>query len=42
MVAVAGAADTTKSGVYRAASLDNDFAIYRYGPGLSKAFQVVR
>lgn len=29
-------------GIHRAASLDNDFAIYRFGPGLSRAFRVVR
>ena len=29
-------------GVERAASFDNDFAIYRYGPRRARAFQVVR
>lgn len=29
-------------GVHRAASFDADFAIYRFGRGLTKAFQVVR
>ena len=29
-------------GVNRAAAFDNDFAIYRFGPRLSRAFQVVR
>lgn len=29
-------------GVQRAASFDNDFAIYRYGPRRARAFQVVR
>ena len=29
-------------GVIRAASFDNDFAIYRFGPRRARAFQVVR
>ncbi len=29
-------------GVLRAATFDNDFAIYRFGPRLSRAFQIVR
>lgn len=28
--------------VHRAAAFDNDFAIYRFGPGRTRAFQVVR
>ncbi len=28
--------------IHRAAAFDNDFAIYRFGPGRSRAFQVVR
>ena len=29
-------------GVHRAASFDNDFAVYRFGPRRSRAFHVVR
>jgi hypothetical protein len=29
-------------GVHRAASLDADFAIYRFGPKLERAFEIVR
>ena len=29
-------------GVYRAASFDDDYAVYRFGPRRSKAFEVVR
>jgi len=29
-------------GVHRAASFDDDFAVYRFGPRRSKAFEVVR
>ena len=29
-------------GLWRAASFDNDFAIYRFGPGRKLAFEVVR
>ena len=28
--------------IYRAASFDNDFAIYRFGPARTRAFQVIR
>lgn len=28
--------------IHRAAAFDSDFAIYRFGPGRSRAFQVVR
>ena len=28
--------------IQRAAAFDNDFAIYRFGPGRSRAFQVIR
>lgn len=29
-------------GLTRAASLDDDFAVYRYGPGRARAFELVR
>ena len=29
-------------GLERAASLDDDFAVFRYGPGRRKAFTVIR
>ena len=31
-----------RSGISRAASFDDDFAIYRYGPRLQQAFEIVR